>query len=55
MVSGDHRSTAEAIAMKAGILRKDESRKPHAILSGEDFRRIVGSDPKKIINDDGTV
>lgn len=54
MVSGDHRQTAEAIAMKAGILRKDESRKPHAILSGEDFRRLVG-EPKKVTNDDGTV
>jgi len=53
MVSGDHRSTAEAIAIKAGILRKDEQRKPLAVINGEEFRRMVGSEPKKIKKDDG--
>jgi magnesium-transporting ATPase (P-type) len=56
MVSGDHRSTAEAIAIKAGILRKDEQRKPMAVLHGEEFRKMVGSEPRKIISkEDGTV
>lgn len=42
MITGDHLSTAEAVAIKCGIVRRDELEHEGVAMTGEDFRREVG-------------
>lgn len=42
MVTGDHLSTAKAIALNAGILKEDEENEPGVAMTGEQFREAVG-------------
>jgi Ca2+ transporting ATPase len=42
LVSGDHVETAKAVAIKAGILRQEESGRNFAVMTGAEFRRYVG-------------
>ena len=42
MISGDHLETCKYIAIKAGIVTKEEAEKPDVILNGEAFRDKVG-------------
>lgn len=42
LVSGDHVETAKQVAIKAGILRPEESGRNYAVMTGEQFRSHVG-------------
>lgn len=42
LVSGDHIETARMIAIKAGILKPEESGKPNAVMLASEFRERVG-------------
>jgi P-type Ca2+ transporter type 2B len=42
LVSGDHIETAKAVAIKAGILKPEEAGRSYAVMSGEQFRELVG-------------
>jgi len=42
LVSGDHIETAKQVAIKAGILKPEESGKPYAVMLAADFRREIG-------------
>lgn len=41
LVSGDHLETAKMVALKAGILKPEESGKPYAVMEAEQFRQLV--------------
>lgn len=43
LVSGDHIETAKMVAIKAGILRPEESGKPNAVMLASEFRSRVGA------------
>jgi len=43
MVSGDHMSTAKAVAIKAGIMSEQESEQKYVCMTGEEFRKFVGT------------
>jgi P-type E1-E2 ATPase len=43
MISGDHIETAKQTAIKAGIITEAESREKYVVMSGEEFRSIVGN------------
>ena len=42
MITGDHLETAKAVALKVGILRRDELGHEGVALTGEEFRQQVG-------------
>jgi magnesium-transporting ATPase (P-type) len=42
MVSGDNLETATAVAIKAGIITLEESKKRNTCMTGEEFRKNVG-------------
>lgn len=42
LVSGDHFETAKAVALKAGILRAEESGRTYAVMHASTFRATVG-------------
>lgn len=41
LVSGDHIETAKMVAIKAGILKPEESGKPYAVMDASQFRDLV--------------
>jgi len=51
LVSGDHIETAKMVALKAGILKSEETGKPYAVMSGQEFRQLVGG-LQRYTNDD---
>lgn len=48
LVSGDHKETAKSVAQKAGILLPEEAGATYAVMSGEEFRKMVANDIKVI-------
>ena len=42
LVSGDHVETAKQVAIKAGILRPEEAGRSYAVMTGHQFRELVG-------------
>jgi len=42
MITGDHLETAKNVALKVGILRRDELEHEGVAMTGEEFRRQVG-------------
>ena len=52
MVSGDNIETAKAVAIKAGIVSEAESSGKFAVMTGEEFRNVVGG-MRKDIDDQG--
>jgi len=44
MISGDHLETCKYIAIKAGIVTKEEADKEAVILSGDAFRNKIGTE-----------
>lgn len=42
MISGDHLETCIAVALKAGIINKNEAGSPKAVMTGEHFREKIG-------------
>jgi len=50
LVSGDHVETAKAVALKAGILRREDAGREYAVMTAQEFREHVGlrttEDPK---------
>ncbi len=38
MIRGDHIETAQAAALKAGIISQEDLGIPYTVMSGEDFR-----------------
>lgn len=43
LVSGDHVETARATAVASGILLPHEAAQPYAVMTGEEFRSMVGT------------
>lgn len=48
MISGDNLDTATAVAIKAGILTEEDAKQKYTCMSGEEFRKMVGSLKKEI-------
>lgn len=50
LVSGDHVGTAKAVALKAGVLRREDAGREYAVMTAQEFREHVGlrtsEDPK---------
>jgi magnesium-transporting ATPase (P-type) len=42
LVSGDHVETAKAVALKAGILRREDAGREYAVMTAQEFREHVG-------------
>lgn len=42
MVTGDNVDTAKAIALEAGILKKEDLGKKYAVMDGKTFRELCG-------------
>lgn len=42
LISGDHIETAKQVAIKAGILRPEEAGRSYAVMTGAQFRELVG-------------
>jgi magnesium-transporting ATPase (P-type) len=53
LVSGDHIETARQVAIKAGILKPEESGKPNAVMLASEFRQRVGESESYIDNETG--
>jgi len=54
LISGDHVETAKQVAIKAGILRPEESGRNYAVMTGKDFRSHVGALTQKRGDDMGS-
>jgi magnesium-transporting ATPase (P-type) len=54
LVSGDHMSTAHAVALTTGILQPEEAGKDFACMSGDKFRQaFVIPDQPPVMNEKG--
>lgn len=47
MISGDHFETAKSVAIKAGILNKEDLAEENCIMTGEKFRNLCGAVSKE--------
>jgi len=48
MVSGDNLQTAQTVAIRAGILTEEEANQKYAVMSADEFRRLVGGIRKEM-------
>ena len=53
MVSGDSRATAVAVAIAAGIISKEQALEKNVVMSGEEFKNVVGGVKKGLPNEKG--
>ena len=47
MITGDHKETAKAVAIEAGIITESESNTPGVVMTGEEFLEELGPYDKK--------